>query len=558
VLAAQLAQQRLTQLNASEAAGLSAHVVWQAFQQVAQSLWEAQRRWLEQWQPQAAKGGDFVMLWFGLSEREPCCQFWAELAALQGSIRALHELPCISAYRRSDGGVCPACQIMAQATWIRERSVADESMERLGAWVDISGGGTKAGAADMGWGRLEGRSVPRQVLATVLTCEDLSAGSRGAEARAEARAVFLAYVDVIRTLATSIRRAAWRRPEFGRLPLLVLLSLRAGAAPPAEALEALQALEEGGLLAVKVLPPAPPELKPSLWGKFQLWLLEEHNYVLYLDADTLLVGPVDDLFDHAAAMGSLEFAAALTRSMASMNTGVMLLRPSRKVYDAMVQSYRSRMHWTGTSRWSGQAWNLTVVRPAGADPGAAGAWPLDGMSRVEAGAGEAAQMSGAWRADLEEQDWRNEFVATHFAFRGELDLPVPGPLQNQTGSIVRPVSCDLGRSQLSEYVRTLGAQPVLGASAKPSLGAYCTLPVSYNFCATAVCLEQLAGAGGPRKAGRAAAKLEPRVLHWPGSLRKPWQRCRPGTRSVLDDMWWQTFQAACSVAPLRAPCQIRC
>lgn len=302
-----------------------------------------------------------------------------------------------------------------------------------------------------------------------------------------------------------------------------------------------------------------------------MWLLEEHEYVLYVDADTLLVGPVDELFGHIGGIGSLEFAAALTRSLASLNTGVMLLRPSADIFSEMMSSYRSRAHWTGTSRWSGQLWNVTKAPHSDSRS-------IDGSARVSGGSGDVSDMSGAWRTDLEEQDWRNEFLATRFTFHGELNLgkattngaQIP---HNRSGTCARAPSCERGHGRLSAYIRVLQSAPADGTHVQSDLGSFCTLPISYNFCATAPCLEQLADASGFTGRGppsgkqyihdsdhnhEALGRLQPKILHWPGSLRKPWQRCRRGTRSILDEIWWQTYHLACKSAPLEAPCHIRC
>ena len=103
-----------------------------------------------------------------------------------------------------------------------------------------------------------------------------------------------------------------------------------------------------------------------------------------------------------------------------------------------------------------------------------------------------------------------------------------------------------------------------GAPVRREVGRFCSLPMSFNFCATASCLVQLARGDHQlaqiawRSLGRGAGPLGVKILHWPGSLLKPWQRCIADTRSTLDRMWWSHYYAACAEAPLRAPCRIRC
>jgi len=36
-----------------------------------------------------------------------------------------------------------------------------------------------------------------------------------------------------------------------------------------------------------------------------------------------------------------------------------------------------------------------------------------------------------------------------------------------------------------------------------------------------------------------------KILHWPGELRKPWQRYEPLSRSVFDQMWWDAYHGMC-------------
>mmetsp|Transcript_18357 Transcript_18357/g.48312 ORF Transcript_18357/g.48312 Transcript_18357/m.48312 type:complete len:779 (-) Transcript_18357:128-2464(-) len=597
ILASQSSVLRLRQSNAS-ASGVAEDrdFVISTLEQIAQFLRSAQDRWLSVWQPRFAAGAPFLTHWFGLSEEEPCCQMWSELARAQQWLRSLHELPCLSGHRKVDGLVCPACQLLAQASWAEERRDAELALRRLHLHVvsfDVSQRFADAP-----------RHVPHEAqpfsLATVLTCEDAEVStadkSRGPRsdddannAQFEARAVLLTYIDAIRTLAFSGHR-------LGLGPLLVLLSLAAGSSLPSGIGEVLAALQSSGLILVRYLPSAPLHLRPSLWAKLQLWRLHEYKLVLYLDADTVLVGDITDLLISAASAQSVVFAAAFTRSMTSMNTGVMLLRPDDRMYERLLQSYSRRLSWTGVSRWSGQRWNQTARIPIWVSQSGEPddiQKPIDGHDLAVAFAGSSnddrLDVSGAWRTDLADQDWRNEFVALSLTYGGELEL------RGGHGS------CDPSKPWLEGYLEALLLEPTEQwqreeLEAASGSDVYCTLPASYNFCATAPCLARLAGAAAsaaevavevgdagdaralphPSEAafagaafaasavgstGRAAISqlLESaKVLHWPGSLRKPWQRCLPAARSSLDEVWWRTFAAACAESPFKAPCRIRC
>merc|ERR1711948_248673 len=115
--------------------------------------------------------------------------------------------------------------------------------------------------------------------------------------------------------------------------------------------------------------------------------------------------------------------------------------------------------------------------------------------------------------------------------------------------------------------RAEGAPP----PASPVLGGFCTIPMGYNFCATSECLRHITEAtGAPRAAllsqltqadtesSDIIKRLGIKVLHWPGTLRKPWQHCLPAARSDLDEIWWNMFSDACASAPHAATCTISC
>eukprot|EP00928_Gymnodinium_smaydae_P030461 TRINITY_DN22652_c0_g1_i1.p1 TRINITY_DN22652_c0_g1~~TRINITY_DN22652_c0_g1_i1.p1 ORF type:complete len:800 (+),score=193.87 TRINITY_DN22652_c0_g1_i1:100-2499(+) len=59
----------------------------------------------------------------------------------------------------------------------------------------------------------------------------------------------------------------------------------------------------------------------------------------------------------------------------------------------------------------------------------------------------------------------------------------------------------------------------------------------------------------------------PHVVHYPGRVRKPWQRWLPGSRSLLDEEWWQAHERRCRAAASTGelvagagapPCRFRC
>merc|ERR1719343_1637946 len=47
-----------------------------------------------------------------------------------------------------------------------------------------------------------------------------------------------------------------------------------------------------------------------------------------------------------------------------------------------------------------------------------------------------------------------------------------------------------------------------------------------------------------------------KILHWPGELRKPWQRWHSAVRSPFDEAWWTAYRSMCRRS--RAPCFLQC
>ena len=500
VVVAAAAARRQFEVNYSESSEILDRSDLDILRDLGLALERVKMMWMARWDGNE----DVVSQWLGLDPQYPCCQMWAELALLQRLLRQHFEVPCVSGHRRVDGAVCPACRLPAQSVWLEERQVANEALRNLQPLeADFS---TMSGVATLGEHTLGEHTVG---VATVLTSEDLFRSIRHDgpgnwhsedDDLADANAIVLAYVDAVRTLAFSIQKTSAQKR-----PLLIFLSLRTGESLPKEAQDSLEALEEEGLTKLLHLPTAPEHLWPRAWGKLQLWKPRGFELLLYLDADTLVLDNLETLF-HAAekleAGANFSLAVALTRSMMGLNSGVMLLRPSLHIFTALQQSLEDLPQWQGISRWTGRPWSNA-------------------------------------REMFEDQDHLNEWVATHLEFLGELDMD--GSCQKQAWH----VSYEAVRAD--------------GPAIQKSLGGFCTLPVEFNFCATAGCLRQLVGEHLLARDALKSHRLPGlQVLHWPGALRKPWQRCHVATRSRLDVLWWQVFEEACAVAPVKAPCTLHC
>ena len=66
--------------------------------------------------------------------------------------------------------------------------------------------------------------------------------------------------------------------------------------------------------------------------KFHAWALVEFRKLIFLDADTLVLRPIDDLLDHPSAFA----AAPDTFPADQFNSGVMVIEPSRLLFDALL------------------------------------------------------------------------------------------------------------------------------------------------------------------------------------------------------------------------------
>ena len=511
VVAAQAARKSLER-NSSRRTAETGNSDLEVLHDLRVALDHVRKLWFSRWE--GKEDESLVSRWLGLDQQQPCCQMWAELASLQGTLRQRFELPCASGHRRADGAVCPACRLPAQGFWLEEREVAEAALTAL----ELSKERAKPSPKPQKFQPKPTGDTPSFAIATVLTSEDLfrsirhdgqGSGHSGDEDLADANAIVLAYVDALRTLAFSIQKR-----QKKQRPLHVLLSLRTGEFLPREAEECLEALEEQGLTQVVHLPVPPSHLWPRAWGKLQLWKPRGYDLILYMDADTLVLDDLEDGLFHAGfdVASNFSVAVALTRSMMGLNGGVMLLKPSMHIFTALQQSLEELPSWQGISRWTGRPW-----------------WNAPPDSENFGSYGD--------------QDHLNEWLATSFDFHGELLLDATFTCKKQPWHVSY------------EAVRANGPKVV-------SLGTFCTLPVGFNFCATAGCLQQLAGEHALARNALAhtagAGTLGVQVLHWPGALRKPWQRCRPTTRSRLDVLWWQVFEEACAAAPVKAPCRVRC
>jgi glycogenin glucosyltransferase len=75
--------------------------------------------------------------------------------------------------------------------------------------------------------------------------------------------------------------------------------------------------------------------KPCRYAKLHLWSLTTYEKIVFLDGDTLVLAPIDDLFEKYDAL-----AAAPDLYPETFNSGVMVLEPRHAVYASMLARYR--------------------------------------------------------------------------------------------------------------------------------------------------------------------------------------------------------------------------
>ena len=108
------------------------------------------------------------------------------------------------------------------------------------------------------------------------------------------------------------------------------------------------------------------------FAKLRLWQLERYERIVFLDADTIVIKPIDKL------MGYPEFSAApnLYESLADfhrMNSGVFVARPDGRTFDAMLA--RLDDGETFFADWHGLPWTVNALQYAYLNLPALWHWP---------------------------------------------------------------------------------------------------------------------------------------------------------------------------------------
>jgi len=355
-----------------------------------------------------------------------------------------------------------------------------------------------------------------------------------------------AWVDAIRVLHASVRR--YENPRSRRPFILVV-----GDELDADRASAL--INDG----IELRSGQPIDLPPRIAHcstlqrraeglRFRLWELVEFDRILYLDADMLVVGPLEHLFRMPAGVfasatingtrwayapnvplqdlwdpedgadDNLGYYGRLQKGPPQINTGIMLISPSLEFLGAVFDVI------------SVQTWE-----------DAGGGW-LDRCHPAEL------------------PYTRLRHVCANGVF-------IPMCAQGLTDAIYLALGRRLGDATFGaaseghedadrEFLGCKSPQRANGQTlAQPTdEGEHCTLDETYNFQVT---LPHLAW-HMPHAQEFAAAGKRIRVLHWPG-LPKPWTLAE-GQRTFWDRMWWEAHDEHCNSAQDRGaqPCRLQC
>eukprot|EP00933_Yihiella_yeosuensis_P019575 TRINITY_DN15827_c4_g1_i1.p1 TRINITY_DN15827_c4_g1~~TRINITY_DN15827_c4_g1_i1.p1 ORF type:complete len:479 (+),score=76.04 TRINITY_DN15827_c4_g1_i1:176-1612(+) len=368
----------------------------------------------------------------------------------------------------------------------------------------------------------------------------------------EAQKSALLNSEVVRTLAHSVRRseAPLRRPfvvvAVGTLPEIVVEDLEGDGliVRSMQDDEALPLWQEKWVTNPgKVGSWFQERGLKRVFAQLSAWSLVEYKRVVVLDADTLVLGRCDELFD----LGRITFAASpethkdqedLTAKWGEgktrtylLNAGVFALRPNRLQLEHIKQA-AERVEF----RWA--------------------------VERI----GVLGEPTFQALIEFYLMDYTQRHGFAVWGPRGGFEGCI-----HESGGISLPASRPTSKRLMS-------------SSALSSVD-HCLLPVDYNFFAdfphvfqAVYNFREEAFRGQESKYADEAAfdasrqalmnstvrwlrrtgmlVDEPKIVHFPGTRRKPWQRWASISRSPWDDAWWRAHSEMCKYSS--RPCRISC
>lgn len=343
------------------------------------------------------------------------------------------------------------------------------------------------------------------------------------------------HMEALRTLVYSIRRV-----ELVRRPFLVLTLGELSASARSE-------LEQDGLelLSIDVEGLRLPDSHPrSKWwedrgvvqtlARLSVFNLTQFDRVVVVEGDMIMLQPCDELFRIPVFATGYELGGG-PEGNPGLNTGIMVVSPDAELFAAMLEFARVtnwQSHYMARQFNTDQSfldifWNSTSRR--------LGAVRLD-VGKGFLGCGSIKPFRGG-PSTIPMQDLQEE-----------LEMPGDDP---------REIHCllpleynyyaDFKHLFLIGYRHsfTEGGQSIHGFPTPMDTRVFeCRLraPILDRAARWLVRTGQLT--------------TTPRILHWPGSLRKPWQRWASPAQSVLDEVWWALHREMCALTA--SPCRFHC
>lgn len=320
--------------------------------------------------------------------------------------------------------------------------------------------------------------------------------------------------------------------------------------------------------------------------KLAVWNLTSFDRVVFLDADTLILGPVDELFDidtfasginpystHGMLHTANGGASHSYLRKPGINTGVMILQPSEEVAAEMAMQMEAGIHdaspvaehlGRSDQPWLDAFWLHYSSRLGVARFGPAPEGGLRYLGCDESFATRWTESHGhrpATDCDVQGRRWRRppwrkrqprRKASDPKRFRPKLVRP-QGP---QEGHCLLPLAYDFFSdykairmhvwSESRERRRPPEGPEDPGPGKKVTRGS----PVERNMSDIAWAARQYVD--DYDVFGERGLK----ILHWPGELRKPWQRWHTAVRSPFDEAWWAAHAEMCRQSS--EPCFFQC
>eukprot|EP00435_Cladocopium_sp_Y103_P001906 s2092_g1.t1 len=301
---------------------------------------------------------------------------WKALAKLQASLYSMTSLegagrvPC-RVRPRQLCRLCPAASVVpVQGEWVQEAQLMDDlwSASHKMAFAQLAPSDSSTwrparAAAVEALSKHEGLPWQRKFRQLSFLLGRQKAAPPGADAATGATAVatvlwsgrrsleeLWTYAEVIATLASSLRSRRNVRPFLALvpkdLPSSIARFLRSGGVRLAR-LKHLYVWPSGDPQGIWDASQLPGGIGPIYdWPKFLLWGLTSYERLVFLDADTLPLGPdaLEPLFT-AVNDDGVGFAAVAFGGGQEMNNGIFALRPSREILRCLLRTAQSEVFW---------------------------------------------------------------------------------------------------------------------------------------------------------------------------------------------------------------------